>query len=62
MWENGTDSGELQTDNGELLSMDGFYAISNASKSLDETYRCKAFNGVGYPVNQTTEVIAGRKL
>ena len=40
----------------------GFYVISNASKSSDGTYRCKASNGVGNPVNQTTEVIIGRKL
>ena len=55
VWENGTDSGELP-------SMDGFYVISNACKSSDGTYRCKASNGVGHPANQTTEVIVGRKL
>ena len=47
-----------QTDNGELSSMDGFYVISNASKSSV----VKASSGVVYPSNQTTEVIVERKL
>ena len=55
VWENGTDSGEL-------LSMDGFYVISNTSRSSNGTYRCTAFNGIGDPANQTTEVIVGSKL
>ncbi|XP_022793673.1 hemicentin-1-like [Stylophora pistillata] len=50
MWENGTDSDELP-------SVDGNYVISNASKSSNGTYRCKAFNGVGDTANQTVEVI-----
>ena len=40
----------------------GFYVISNASKSSDETYSCKASSGVGNLANQTTEVIVERKL
>ena len=55
VWENGTDSGELS-------SMDGFYAISNTSRSSNGTYRCTASNGIGNPANQTTEVIVGSKL
>ena len=50
-----------QKDNGELPSMDGIYVISNASKSSDGTYRCKASNGVGHPANQKTGIV-GRKL
>ena len=53
--ENGTDSGEL-------TSVDGFYVISNTSRSSKGTYRCTASNGVGTPANQTTEVIVGCKL
>ena len=55
VWENGTDSGELS-------SMDGFYAISNTSRSSSGTYRCTASNGIGHPANQTTEVIVGSKF
>ena len=53
--ENGTDSGELP-------SLDGFYVISNISRSSSGTYRCTASNGVGYPAYQTTEVIVASKL
>ena len=55
VWENGTDSGELP-------SMDGFYVISNISRSFSGIYCCTASNGVGTPANQTTEVIVERKL
>ena len=55
VWENGTDSGEL-------ASVDGFYVISNTSRSSHGTYRCTASNGVGDPVHQTTEVIVECKL
>ena len=55
VWENGTDSGELP-------SMDGFYVISNTSRSSNGTYRCTASNGIGDAANQTTEVIVGSKL
>ena len=50
VWENGTDSGEL-------ASVDGFYVISNTSRSSSGTYRCTVSNGVGTNANQTTEVI-----
>ena len=55
VWENGTDSGELP-------SLDGFYVISNTSRSSHGTYHCTAFNGVGMPANQTTKVIVASKL
>ena len=55
MWDNGTGSGELP-------SIDGFYVISNTSRSSHGTYRCTASNGIGDPANQTTEVIVGSKL
>ena len=55
VWENGTDSGEL-------ASVDGFYVISNTSRSSTGTYRCTASNGVGTTANQTTEVIVECKL
>ena len=55
VWENGTDSGELP-------SMDGFYVISNTSRSSHGTYRCTVSNGVGTPANQTTEMTVASKL
>ena len=55
VWENGTDIGELP-------SVDGFYVISNTSRSSNGTYRCTASNRIRDPVNQTTEVIVGSKL
>ena len=55
VWKNGTDSGELP-------AMDGFYVISNTSRSSNGTYRCIASNGIGDPTNQTTEVIVRSKL
>ena len=55
VWENGTDSGALP-------SMNGFYVISNTSRSYDGMYRCTASNGIGDPVNQTIEVIVECKL
>ena len=53
--ENGTDSVEVP-------SIDGFYVISNTSRSSHGTYRCTASNGVGTPANQTTEVTVASKL
>ena len=32
------------------------------AKAPKETHRCTASNGIGYPANQTTEVIVGSKL
>lgn len=55
MWENGTDSDELP-------SVDGNYVMSNACKSSNGMYRCKAFNGVGDTANQTVEVIVKYSL
>ena len=55
VWENGTDSGALQ-------SKDGYLVMANISRSSNGTYRCTAFNGVGEPVNQTTKVIVRCKL
>ena len=55
VWENGSDSGKLP-------ATDGFYVISNTSRSSNGTYRCTASNGIGDPTNQTTEVIVGSKL
>ena len=55
VWEDGTDSGELP-------SMDGFYIISNTNRSSNGTYLCTASNGIGDPINQTTELIVGSKL
>ena len=54
--------GENGTDSGELASVDGFYVISNTSRSSHGTYRCTASNGIGNPANQTTEVIVECKL
>ena len=55
VWENGTESGEL-------ASVDGFYVISNTSRSSNGTYRCTASNGIGDSANKTTEVIVECKL
>ena len=55
VWENGTDSGALQ-------SKDGYLVMANISRSSNGTYRCTAFNGVGEPVNQTVKVIVRCKL
>ena len=55
VWENGTDSGALQ-------SKDGVLVMANISRSSSGTYRCTAFNGVGEPVNQTVMVIVRCKL
>ena len=55
VWENATDSGELP-------SVDGFYVISNTSRSYNGTYRCTASNGIGDPAYQTIEVILECKL
>ncbi|XP_022808216.1 hemicentin-2-like isoform X2 [Stylophora pistillata] len=55
VWENGTDSDELP-------SVDGKYVISSTSRGSNGTYRCKAFNGVGDPTNQTVEVIVKYSL
>ena len=55
VWENGTDSGGLQ-------SKDGYLVMANISRSSNGTYRCTVFNGVGDPVNQTVKVIVRCKL
>ena len=55
VWENGTDSGALQ-------SKDGYLVMANISRSSNGTYRCTAFNGAGEPVNQTVTVIVRCKL
>ena len=55
VWENGTDSGDLQ-------SVDGYLVMANIGRSSNGTYRCTAFNGVGEPVNQTVTVIVRCKL
>ena len=55
VWENGTDSGALQSE-------DGYLVMANISRSSNGTYRCTAFNGVGEPVNQTVTVIVRCKL
>lgn len=55
VWENGSDSGEL-------LSVNGFYVISNITKSSNGTYCCTASNQVRNPVNKTTEVKVESKL
>ena len=55
VWENGTDSGALQ-------SKDGYLVMANISRSSNGTYRCTAFNGIGEPVNQTVTVIVRCKL
>ena len=55
VWENGTDSGALQSEDGCLV-------MDDISRSSNGTYRCTAFNGVGEPVNQTVKVIVRCKL
>ena len=55
VWENGTDSGALQ-------SKDGYLVMADISRSSNGTYRCTAFNEVGGPVNQTVKVIVRCKL
>ena len=55
VWENGTDSGELQ-------SVDGYLVMADISRSSNGTYRCTAFNGVEEPVDQTVKVIVRCKL
>ena len=55
VWENGTDRGALQSE-------DGYLVMANISRSSNGTYRCTAFNGLGEPVNQTVTVIVRCKL
>lgn len=50
VWENGTDSGALQ-------SKDGYFSMDNIDSSSSGIYCCTAFNGVGEAVNQTVKVI-----
>lgn len=57
-----TKVGENGPDSGALPSVDGFHVISNINKSLSGTYRCTAFNQIGDPVNETTEVMVGSKF
>ena len=55
VWENGTDSGELQSE-------DGYLVMADINRSSKGTYRCTAFNGVGEPDSQTVTVIVRCKL
>ena len=50
VWENGADSGALQ-------SKDGYLVIADINRNFSGTYRSTAFNGVGEPVNETMKVI-----
>ena len=54
VWENGTDSGELR-------SLDGFYVISNTSRSSHGTYLCTASNGVSPSIAQLEELKIGKR-